>query len=67
MKMKGTNESPTLSIAVTSISTLQSLGICFSLCLQRPVRSVHFGIEALQWHIAVKATLRGINEILSVG
>jgi hypothetical protein len=28
---------------------------------------VNFGIEAFQWHIAVRATLRGVNEMLSVG
>jgi len=27
---------------------------------------VHFGIEAFRWHIAVKATLRGVNEMLGV-
>jgi len=28
---------------------------------------VHFGIEAVRWRIAVKATLRGVNEMLRVG
>jgi len=37
-----------------------------SLCLPPPVRGVHFGIEAFWWHIAVKATLRGINRMLGV-
>jgi hypothetical protein len=27
---------------------------------------VHFGIEAFWWHIAVKATLRGVNAMLGV-
>jgi len=35
-------------------------------CLPPPVRSVHFGIEAFRWRIAVKATLRGINKMLGV-
>jgi hypothetical protein len=28
---------------------------------------VHFGIEAFRWRIAVKATLRALNEMLRVG
>ena len=28
---------------------------------------MHFGIEAFPWCIAVKATLRGIKEMLSIG
>jgi len=35
--------------------------------LPPPVRSVHFGIEAFWGRIAVKATLRGENEMLGVG
>jgi hypothetical protein len=31
------------------------------------VRSVHFGIEAFSWRIAVEATLSGVNEMLCVG
>jgi hypothetical protein len=27
---------------------------------------MHFGIEAFRWRIAVKATLRGVNEMLGV-
>jgi len=50
-----------------SISALLSLSISPDLCLPPPVCSVHFGIGALRWHIAVKATLRGVNEMLSVG
>ena len=49
-----------------SISTLSCLCICSYLPLPPPVCSVHFGIELFQWHIAVKAMLRGINEILAV-
>jgi len=37
------------------------------MCLPPPVRSLHFSIEAFQWRIAVKAMLRGINEMLRVG
>jgi hypothetical protein len=36
------------------------------LCLPQPVPSVHFSIEAFWWHIAVKATLRGLNKMLGV-
>jgi len=28
---------------------------------------VHFGLEAFRWRITVKATLRGVNEMLGVG
>jgi len=28
---------------------------------------VNFGIEAFQWRITVKATLRGLNEMLGIG
>jgi len=37
------------------------------LCLPPPARSVHFGIEAFRGRIAVKAPLRGKNEMLGVG
>jgi len=67
MIIKGTSVSPTLSIAITLISTLLSSSISPYLCLPPPVGSVHFGIEALRWRTAVKATLRGVNEMLSLG
>ena len=28
---------------------------------------MHFGIEAFRWRIAVKPTLRGVNEMLGIG
>jgi hypothetical protein len=28
---------------------------------------VHFSVEAFWWRIAVKATLRGVNEMLGLG
>ena len=28
---------------------------------------MHFGIEEFRWHIAVEATLRGVDEMLSIG
>jgi len=65
--IKVTSVSSTLSIDLTSISTLLSSSISPYLCLPPPVRSVHFGIEAFRGRIAVKATLRGKNEMLSVG
>jgi len=65
--IKGASVSPTLSIVLTSISTLLSSSISAYLCLPPPVRSVHFSIEAFRWSIAVKATLRGVSEMLSVG
>ena len=38
------------------------------MCLPPPVCvAVHFGIEAFRGHIAVKAPLRGQNEMLGVG
>jgi len=67
MKTKGNCVSPTLGVDITSFSTLLSLSIFPYLCLSSPVHSVYFGIVAIQWRIAVKATLRGVNEILVVG
>jgi len=49
-----------------SISVLLSLSISPYLCFPPPVRSVHFVIEVFRGRIAVKATLRGENEMLSV-
>ena len=67
MKIKGNSVSPSLSVALTSISTLLSSSISAYLSLPPPVRSVHFRIVAFRWRIAVKASLRGIKEMLSVG
>jgi len=67
MKIKGTGVSPSLSVALISISTLLSSSISCYLCLPPPVHNVHFSIEAFRWYIAVKATLRGVNEMLGVG
>ena len=67
MKIKGASVSPSLSIALTSISTLLSSSISASRCLPPPVRSVHFSIEAFRWRFAVDAMLRGVNEMLGVG
>jgi len=67
IKIKGTSVSPSLSVALTAISTLLSSSISAYLCLPLSVRSVHFSIEAFRWRIAVKATLRGVNEMLGVG
>jgi hypothetical protein len=67
MKIKATSVSPSLSIALTSISTLLSSSISAYLSLPTPVRIVHFSIEAFRWRITVKATLRGVNVILGVG
>jgi hypothetical protein len=50
-----------------SISTLLSVITSPYLYLPPPVRSVHFGIEAFRWGIAVKATLSGVYEMLCVG
>jgi len=66
MKIKGTGVSPSLSIALTSISTLLSLSISAYLCLPPPVRSVHFSIGGFRRLIAVKAMVRGVNETLGV-
>ena len=67
MKIKETSVSPTRSVVSKSISTLLSSSISAYLCVPPPVRSVHFGIEAFWWCIAVIATLRGLNEMLSIG
>jgi len=42
------------------------MGISLYLCLPPPVRSMHFGKEAFQWRIAVKAMLRGVITMLGV-
>jgi len=67
MKIKGTSISHGLTIALTSIITLLSSTIPAYLYLPPPVRSVHFSIEACPWRIAVKAKLRGVDEMLGVG
>jgi len=67
MQIKGTGVSPSLSVALTSISPLLSLSISAYMCLPPPVRSVHFSIEGFRWRIAVDATLRGVNEMRGVG
>jgi hypothetical protein len=67
MKIKGTSITPSLSVALTSICTILSLSISAYLCLPPPVRSVHLSIEEFRWRIAVKATLKGVNEMLGVG
>ena len=35
--------------------------------LPAPVRSMHFGLEAIRGRITVKATLMGENELLGIG
>jgi len=50
-----------------SISTLLSSSDSPYLFLPPPVRSVHFGLEAFRWRIALEATMRGGNEMLGVG
>jgi len=37
------------------------------LFLPSSVHCVHFSIEAFRWRIAVKATLRAVNEMLGIG
>jgi len=43
------------------------MSISVYLCLPPPLHNVHFGIELFRWHIAVNATPKGVNEMLSVG
>ena len=50
-----------------SISTSSSCSISPYQCLPPPVRGVHFGIDVIRWRISVKAMLRGVNEMLSIG
>jgi hypothetical protein len=52
---------------LTSISTLLSSSISAYLYPPPPVRSVHFNIEVFQWRIAVKAMLRGVNDMVGIG
>jgi len=66
MKIKGTTVFPSLSVALTWISTLLSSSISAYQCLPPPVRSVHFSIEEIRWRIAVNATLRGVSAMLGV-
>jgi len=66
MKIQGTSVSPVLRVDVKSISMCLSLSIPPYLFLPPLVRSVHLGIAAFRWRIAVEATVRGINEILGV-
>jgi len=67
INIKGTSVSPSLSVDLTLISRLLSSSISAYLSLPPPVRSVPISIEAFRWRIAVKATLRGVNEMLGVG
>jgi len=67
MKIKGTSISPSRTDGLISISTLLSSSTTAFLCLPPPVCSVHFGITAFRWSIAVGATLMGINAMLGVG
>jgi len=67
MKIQGTSVYRTLGVDVTLISTLLSSSISPYLCLPPPACSVHLGLEVFLWRITVKATLRGVNELLGVG
>jgi hypothetical protein len=67
MKIKRPSVSPSLSFALTLISVLLSSSNSVYLGLPPAVQSVHFSIQVFRWRIGVKAMLRGVNEILSVG
>jgi len=67
MLMNRTSLYPTLSIDIMSIHMLLSSSNSLYLCLPPPVRTVHFGIEALCCHVAVKTMLSGVYEMLFVG
>ena len=67
MKINGTSVSPSLSIAFTWVSTVLSSSVSAYKSLPPPVHSLQFGREAFLWLIAVKATLRGVNLMLSIG
>ena len=66
MKTKGSCVSATLSIDLTSIRTLLSSSISPYLGLPPPVCCMHFGIKAFRLRKAVKATLRGAHQRLSI-
>jgi len=67
MKINGISVSLSLSINQTSISTLLSWSTSPYLCHPPQSCSVHFGIQAFRWPIAVKVTLRGGNVMLGIG
>ena len=66
MKIMATSVCPPWRVDLTSVSTSSSSGISSYLSLPALLCSVNFGIQAFRWHIAVEATLRGINMMLSV-
>jgi len=57
---------PSLNVDLTSVSTSSYLGISPQLFPPPPVCSVHFGIEAFRWRIALEGMLRGVNMMLGV-
>lgn len=67
MKIKRTNVFRTFCIDQIWISTVLSLSFNSYLCLPPAVGSMHFGIEAFRRHIAGKAALRGINDMVGIG
>lgn len=66
MKIKRSSVSLDLSTDLVANSTLLSSSICAYFCIPRPVHSLHCSIEAVQWCIANKPTLRGINVMQGV-
>ena len=67
LNIKGTSESPTLSVDLKWISTLFSSSILPYLSLPHPVLSVYSVKEVFRRRMAVKAPLSGNNGILGVG
>jgi hypothetical protein len=67
MKIKGNIVSITLGINKISISTSSGWSNSPLHSLPPPDCSVHLGIKAFRWRIAINVTLRGGNEILGVG
>jgi hypothetical protein len=66
IQIKRSSASPTLCVDITLVSMRSFSGTSSYLSLPTRVGSVHFGKETFWWHIAVKATLRGINKMLGV-
>jgi len=67
MMITGTSVSPSLRVCFTSIYMILSSSISAYLCLPPLVRNVDFSIDTFWWRIAVKATLRGVNQMLCIG
>lgn len=67
LKIQGTSVSPSLDIALTSISRMLSSNSFADLYLPAPVSRVHFTIKAFWWRIMVNTFPKHVNMMLDVG